>query len=225
MVVYVACNATDYVFRVAWLWFSSFQCSFSVLLHMHAHTFSLQSKAVREVLRFEARDFSVFERINLLQTLYRPEKHNNILLQSQRRDAQTARHISGIQTVANTHTTMPISLHRLNSMKCFIKKYAVSLIKFTVLNTKCGLYNEHNSANQCLWFLQISLVDQRSLFSNFCLWGIQHECFIEGIQIHDSVRQKGKGTVKHPKTTHSPSSLDFLSQDSFGPFVSNVRWQ
>lgn len=110
----------------------------------------------------------------------------------------------------------------------YLKKkqtYGVSSIKFTELNTKFGLYNEHNSANQCLRFLQISLVDQRSLFSNFCLWGIQHECFIEVIQIHESVRQKSRGTVKHPKTTHSPSSLDFLSQDAFGPFVSNARWQ
>lgn len=43
------------------------------------------------------------------------------------------------------------------------------------------VYNEHDSASQCLWFLQISLVGQRSLFSYCCLRGIQRECFIEGI--------------------------------------------
>lgn len=142
---------------------------------MHANT----SKAVREVLWFEAWDFSVFERINLLQMLCRPEKHNHILLRSQRRDAQTARHISGIQTVAT------LANKQIPTQSCqeVVPRKHISCVYDKIYSAKDQIWaiNEHDSSSQCLWFLQISLVGQRSLFSNSCLRGIQHECFIEGI--------------------------------------------
>lgn len=126
----------------------------------------------------------MFEWINLLQTLCRPEKQSHPSAESETRRSDCTPHLRytnsrNTRKQTNTHN----DARKSSSIKQHEEKTDISCVFDKIHSAKhqIWVYNEHDSASQCLWFLQISLVGQRSLFSYCCLRGIQRECFIEGI--------------------------------------------